>query len=148
MERTEALSLIKQHVKKVTLLNHMLATEVIMRALARELKEDEALWGLTGLVHDIDFEECKEDYSDHGKIAQKILEGKVPEETLRAILSHNWERTGVPPQSKMEVGLLAADAITGLIVAAALVKPDKKLSSVTPDSVKNAFKKKRVCSWL
>ena len=142
MDRNEAISMMKRHVKKDFLIKHMLATEAIMRALARELGKDEELWGMTGLVHDVDFEECKSDWSDHGIISQDLLKGKLPEEGLRAILAHNYEKTGVQPETELDWALLAADAITGLIVAAALVKPDKKLASVTVDSVKNAFKKK------
>ena len=142
MDRAEAIILIKQHVKKDFLIKHMLATEAILKSLARELGKDEGLWGMTGLVHDVDFEECKPDWSDHGIISLKLLEGKLAPEGLHAIQAHNYERTGVMPETDLDWALLAADAITGLIVAAALVKPDKKLASVTLDSVKNAFKKK------
>ena len=142
MERTEALALIKSHVKKDFLIKHMLATEAIMRRIARDLGKDEGLWGMTGLVHDVDLEECKPDYSDHGVISMELLEGKIPAEGLHAIQAHNYERTNVSPETDLDWALLAADAITGLIVAAALVKPDKKLASVTLDSVHNAFMKK------
>jgi predicted hydrolase (HD superfamily) len=142
MDRPEAISLIKAHVKKDFLLKHMLATEAIMKGLARELGKDEGVWAMTGLVHDVDFEECKRDWSDHGVLSMKLLEGKLEAEGLHAIQAHNYERTGVQPQSDLDWALLSADAITGLIVAATLVKPDKKLASVTVESVKNAFKKK------
>jgi predicted hydrolase (HD superfamily) len=142
MDRKEALSMINEHVKKGFLKKHMLATEVILKALAKELGKDEQEWSMTGLIHDVDFEECKEDWSDHGVISQNLLKGKVSDGCLRAILAHNYERTGTQPENDLDWALLAADAITGLIVAAALVKSDKKLSSVTVDSVKNAFKKK------
>lgn len=142
MNRTEAIGLIKQHVRKDFLFKHMLATEAILRKLAKELGKDEDLWAMTGLVHDIDFEECKQDWSDHGILCISLLEGKLSPESIHSIQAHNYERTGVQPESDLDWALLAADAITGLIVAAALVKPDKKLASVTLDSVKNAFKKK------
>lgn len=141
MNREEALGLIKEHVKGQFLMNHMLATEAIMRRAAEFLGENVEEWGMTGLLHDIDFEEIGEDYTRHGPRACEILEGKVDERILRAIKSHNWERTGVQPESKMEMALLAADAITGLIIAAALVK-GKKLSNVTTKTVKKSFKKK------
>lgn len=142
MNREDAIALIKSHVKKDFLFKHMLATEAIMRALAKRLGKDPDAWGMAGLVHDIDFEECKSDYSDHGLICISLLEGKLPPESVHAIQAHNFEHTQVQPSSDLDWALLCADAITGLIVAAALVKPDKRLASVTLDSVKNAFKKK------
>ncbi|MDD5317719.1 MAG: HDIG domain-containing protein [Candidatus ainarchaeum sp.] len=143
MDRNEAIQLIRGHVKGEFLFKHMLATEAIMRATARELGEDEEAWGMAGLCHDIDFEETKENVGEHGLIAQKHLAGKLPEASLRAIEDHSYFLRGAPePTDRMSIALLAADAITGLIIAAALVKPDKKLSSVTTESVANAFKKK------
>ena len=76
MDREEALTLIKGHVKGQFLINHMLATEAIMRGVAEFLSEDVEFWGLTGLLHDIDFEEIGEDYNKHGLRAAEILEGK------------------------------------------------------------------------
>lgn len=143
MDRAEAIELIKSHVKGEFLFKHMLAAEAIMRATAKELGEDEGAWGLAGLCHDIDFEETKENVKEHGLLAQKHLAGKLPEASLRAIENHAYFLRGAPePTDRMSISLLAADAITGLIIAAALVKPDKKLSSVTTESVANAFKKK------
>lgn len=141
MNREEALSLIKEHVTRESLINHMLATEAIMKGVADFLGEDAETWGLTGLLHDIDFEEIGEDHDRHTLRAAEILAGKVDEKILRAIKSHNWERTNVIPESKMEIALLASDAITGLIIAAAMVK-ERKLSNVTEKTVKKSFKKK------
>ncbi|MEM5814225.1 MAG: HDIG domain-containing protein [Candidatus Aenigmatarchaeota archaeon] len=141
LHREEALALIKQHVKKESLLKHMLAAEAIMRGTARVLGENGEEWGLTGLLHDIDFEEIGEDYNKHGIRGCEILEGKIDDKVLRAIKSHNYKRTGIMPQSRMEIALIASDAITGLIMAAAMVK-GKKLSNVTVDTVANSFKKK------
>lgn len=141
MDRNEAIVMIRQHVRKDTLFKHMLATEAIMRGIAEYLGKDKELWAMTGLVHDIDFEECKPDWSDHGVKCQAVLRGKVPEESLKAILAHNFEKTGVQPKADLEIALLCADALTGLIISAALVK-DKKLSNVTKDKLANVFKKK------
>jgi len=141
MNREEALVLVKEHVKGEFLIKHMLAAEAIMRGVAKFLGEDAKTWALVGLLHDIDFEEIGENYSKHGIRAAEILEGKVEDDILHAIKSHNWERTGVKPENKMEVALIAADAMTGLIIAAALVK-GKRLSNVTVDTVRKCFKKK------
>jgi len=141
MDREHALELVKEHVKKDFLIKHMLATEAIMKAAAKFLGEDVELWGLTGLLHDLDFEEIGEDYTRHGPRTCEILEGEVDHLILKAILTHNWERTNVKPESRMEIALLASDALTGLIIASALVK-GKKLSNVTAETVANSFKKK------
>lgn len=141
MDREQAIELVKEHVKKDFLIKHMLATEAIMRSTARHLGEDAELWGLTGLLHDLDFEEIGEDYTKHGPRTCEILEGKVDHLLLKAILTHNWERTGAKPESRMEIALLASDALTGLAVSAALVK-GKKLANVTVDTLDGCFKKK------
>ncbi|MCK4555734.1 MAG: HDIG domain-containing protein [Candidatus Aenigmarchaeota archaeon] len=143
MNRAESEELVKQHVKGDFLFNHMLATEAIMRASAKELGEDEELWGLCGLLHDIDYEKTKDNPVEHGVVAQEILkDADVPEEVLRAILSHNYMNPDAPERaSKMDHILVAADAMTGLIIACAMVK-EKKLSNVTDKTVKKAFKKK------
>ena len=153
MNREEALSLIKQYVTKVNLLKHMLAVEAIMKGCAEFLKEqgediDVEKWTLLGLLHDIDFEKAP-DPKVHGTVAPKILEGKVDEEIIKAIISHNFENLGVQPESKMEYCLIAADAISGLIIAAALIIPSKKLNDVKLESIDKKFKKKdfaRMCN--
>ncbi len=142
MQRDEALNLIKENVKGQFLINHMLATEAIMKKVAEKTGEDKEKWGLCGLLHDIDFEETKETPEKHGPEAVKILEGKgIDKDILQSILSHNFEHTDVMPETKMDFCLLAADAMTGLIIACAMVK-EKKLSNVTDKTIKKAFKKK------
>ena len=142
MKREEAIKLIKQNVKRENLFKHMLAVEAIMRGLARFLNEDEEKWGLTGLLHDIDFDLTEKNPKEHGLLAESILKGKVDEEIIRAIKSHNFENTGIIPRSKMEKALVAADSISGLIVACALVMPSKKLSEVKVKTIKKKFKQK------
>ncbi|RLI09873.1 phosphohydrolase [Candidatus Bathyarchaeota archaeon] len=112
-----------------------------MRALARELGEDEELWGLTGLLHDLDYEETKGDFSRHGLRSAELLEGKLPQEALHAIMAHN-DLTGVKPEGKLDLALRAADALSGLIVATALVMPNKKLAEVKLSTLRKKFKAK------
>jgi len=148
MNRQEALELIRQNVQKENLIKHMLAVEAIMKKVAEFLNEDEKKWGLVGILHDIDFEKIN-DPKEHGMISAQILQGKVDEEIIRAIKSHNFENTGVMPNSKMENCLIAADSISGLIIAIALIIPSKKLADVKVDSIKKRFKEKdfaRNCS--
>jgi len=142
LTREEALSLVNRNVKKRNIVYHMIAVEAIMRRLARYFGQDENLWGLTGLLHDVDYEKIGDDWERHGVLAGEILKDMVPEEVKRAIKAHNFERTGVNPDSRMEKALICCDSISGLLVACALVMPSKKLAEVKVKTVKKKFKDK------
>ena len=142
MERKEALESVQANVDNQNLVKHMLATEAIMRALARRLGGDEHEWGLTGLLHDIDIELTEGDMSSHSRLgADLVREMGAGEAIANAILCHN-EAHGVQPETAMEKALFCADPLTGLITAAVLVLPDKKLASLEAQSVKKRFKEK------
>ncbi len=142
MDREEALDSVKDNVENENLVKHMLATEAVMKALAKRLGEDKEEWGLTGLLHDIDVELTEGDMNNHSRLgADLVREMGASEAMARAILSHN-QAHGVPPQSKLDKALLCADPLTGLITASALVRPDKKLAGVQASSVKKRFKEK------
>jgi putative nucleotidyltransferase with HDIG domain len=142
MNREEALASVRTNVENENLVRHMLATEAIMRALARRLGEDEGEWGLTGLLHDIDVELTHGDMTSHSKLGADLVKEMGGSQAMaRAILSHN-EAHGVPLETKLDKALFCADPLTGLITAAALVRPDKKLASVEAKSVKKRFKEK------
>ena len=142
MNRQEAIDSIKENVENKNLIKHMLATEAVMRALAKRLKEDEEEWGLAGLVHDIDVELTEGDMAIHSKLgADLVREMGAGEAVVHAVLCHN-EIHGIPCESKLDKALFCADPLTGLITAAALVRPDKKLSSVEAKSVGKRFKEK------
>ncbi len=120
----------------------MLAVGAIMKASARFLGEDEDLWELTGLLHDIDYEETVNNFERHGLMAQEILKDKVPKEVVKAIKAHNYEYSGVMPESALEKGLIASDAVSGLLIACALVMPSRKIKDVKADTVNKKFKDK------
>lgn len=142
MRREDALDAIKAHVKNENLIKHMLATEAIMRSLARRLGEDEEEWGLTGLLHDIDMELTGGNMNSHSQLGADLVGELGASETMtHAILCHN-ETHNVPRETKLDKALFCADPLTGLIIAAALVRPDKKLASVEAKSVKKRFKEK------
>jgi putative nucleotidyltransferase with HDIG domain len=144
VNRERALELLKQHMAAENLRRHCLATEAIMRKLAQRLKKDEELWGLTGLVHDLDLELTRDDQSRHGLVAADMLaEEGFPPEAIQAIRTHNGEVLGISRQSDFDHALACAETITGLIVATAMVQPDKKVASVKPKSVKKRMKEKR-----
>jgi len=141
--RDEAYRLLCQHVKAPNLRKHCVATEAILRALARRLGADEDLWGITGLVHDLDFEQTADAPSEHTKATCDILAQQgFPPEALQAIREHNAEALGIPRQSRFGIALACGETITGLIVATALVMPDKKLASVKARSVLKRMRKK------
>jgi len=142
MNRKEALESVKANVGNTNLVKHMLATEVIMRALANRFGEDEEEWGLTGLLHDIDMELTGGDMSSHSKLGADLARELGASETMvHAILCHN-EAHGIPRETKLDKALFCVDTLTGLIVAVALVRPDKKLASLDVKSVKKKFKEK------
>ena len=142
MTRKEALDSVLANVENENLIKHMLATEAIMWALARRLGEDKGEWGLTGLVHDIDMELTEGDMRSHSKLGADLArELGASEAMAHAILCHN-ETHGIPLETKLDKALFCADPLTGLVIAAALVRPDKKLASVEAKSVIKRFKEK------
>lgn len=143
MSRERAWELLRTQLGQDSLLKHSLATEAIMRALARRLGEDEDLWGLTGLLHDLDFESTQDDPTRHGEESLLLLRPHgVSEEALDAIRHHNAECLGLERSKTFHHALAAAESITGLIAATALVMPDKRIASVKGSSVRKRMKKK------
>ena len=142
MTREEAFDSIKANVENKNLIKHMMATEAIMRALAKRLDEDEEEWGLTGLLHDIDVELTEEDMSSHSKLGADLArELGASEAMAHAILCHN-EAHDIPRETKLDKALFCADPLTGLITAATMVRPDKKLAGLEAKSVRKRFKEK------
>ncbi len=141
--RDLALSKIQESVHNENTIKHMLAAEAIMRALARRLGQDEDLWGLAGLFHDVDVELTNGDMSTHSRVgAQMAQELGLHPEVAQAILVHN-EAHGQPRLTLLDKALYCADPLTGLITASALVRPDRSLAGLSPDSVAKRFKEKR-----
>ena len=142
MSREEAIRLVRENVSNEKIVLHMIAVSAIMKALARRLGGDERLWELVGLLHDIDYERTRKDPKRHGLEAESILGDRVPSEVIRAIKAHNFENTGVAPESDLEKALIAADAVSGLVIASALVMPSKKLEEVRVETLERKFKQK------
>ncbi len=136
------MELLEQNVQNQNLIKHSLAVEAIMRALARRFGEDQEKWALAGLLHDIDYEKVKEDLSQHSLLGAEMLkELGLDEDICQAVKVHN-EAHGIPPQTLIEKALFVADPFTGLIVAATLVLPSKKIKDLTVENVLNRFKEK------
>jgi len=142
LSRIEALELVRKNVSKRNVIYHMIAVETIMRGLAKHLGENEDKWALLGLLHDIDYEKTETTPERHSLLAEDMLKDCVDRDIIRAIKVHNFEHTGVRPENKMEKALIAADAISGLLVACALVMPSKKLADIGVESVAKKFKDK------
>ncbi|MEK6255705.1 MAG: HDIG domain-containing protein [Chloroflexota bacterium] len=139
MKRDEALAIMNEYVKNQGLVRHMLAVEAAMRFYANKMGEDADLWGMSGILHDFDWE-IHPTLEQHPQDGAPILrERGVPEEIVRAILSHAGH-TGIPRQTTMEKALFACDEITGLITAVALVRPSKSILDVKLKSVKKKWK--------
>ena len=137
----EALSIFKEFNQSDSLLKHAYSVEGVMRYIARKTGEDEEKWGIVGLMHDVDYERFPD---QHCKKAREILaERGWPEEYMRAIVSHGWGIcSNEEPQSSMEKTLYAIDELTGLITAAALVRPSRSVSDMEAKSVMKKWKDK------
>ena len=139
--REEALTLLKTYNKNEGLIKHALAVEAVMRYCARKRGQDEQMWGVIGLVHDLDYEQFPE---QHCRKTEEILTSRNwPAQYIRAVVSHGWGIcTDVEPQSELEKVLFAVDELTGLVAATALVRPTKSVMDVKVKSVKKKWKDK------
>ena len=141
MDRAEAMDLVRSRVKNKNLVKHMLATEAVMRRLAGHFGEDKELWGLTGLLHDLDYDQTVDDFPRHGLVTAEILEDLgVDGRIIDAIKAHPGHQEA---RTNLDKALYAVDPLTGLIVAATLMHPSKKLQEVDVQFVLNRFKEKR-----
>jgi len=141
-DRAAAWRLVAENVQAAGLRRHMLAVEAAVRSYAATLGEDPEVWGLAGLLHDWDWE-------IHPTLETHVVEGTpvlrdrgVDEDVVRAILSHNEAATGVPRERPLDFALLACDEVTGLIIAAALVRPSKDVREVEVKSIKKRWKER------
>lgn len=141
--REEALVLVRSHIQNQNLVNHSLAAEAVLRVMAERLGEDQEKWGLAGLLHDLDVE-SQPDLATHTSETVTILkENGVDPEIIEAVRLHNlaaWP--GEKRTTPFHHALAAGETITGLIIAAALVNPARKLSAVKAKSVKKRYKEK------
>jgi len=136
-DRAEAVALVEGWVENEGLRRHMYAVEAVMRHYARMLGADEELWGLAGLLHDLDWEKHPD---EHPLKAVEELRGRgYPEEVLHAILAHRSDFTGVEPESQLDRYLLACDELSGLVYATCLVRPSG-IDDLTPKSVTKKLK--------
>ncbi len=146
MERSAALALMEEHLPSEALRRHSLASEAVLRALASRLGKSETeteRWGLLGLLHDLDYAETENAPERHGRRTVELLDGRgfSPEE-LAAIARHNAEMLGLERETDLDLALTCGEVVTGLITAAALVQPDRRVASVKPASAIKKMKDK------
>ena len=142
IERQSALTLLADQKTPPSLLQHALASEAIMRALAQHFGENEDIWGLTGLLHDLDYPATAENAARHGLDTAEMLAGQLPDEALTAIRAHNAEMNGAAgPASRFDYALRCGETVTGLISAAALMRPTG-MEGMEVKSIKKKMKDK------
>lgn len=142
ISREIAVKLLNDNIQNTNMIRHCLASEAVLRALAERLGEDRDEWGLAGLLHDVDVEITQADPHLHGPYAAGMLGGLLPPEAVDAIVMHNERATGKERTTVFQHALAAGETITGLIMATAMVYPDKKLASVKPKSITKRMKEK------
>lgn len=141
MDRDDALRLVHEKVSNRNIVKHMIAAEAAMRTVARRLGEDEEVWALAGLLHDLDYELTKDEPERHGPTTVEMLRDvDLPPGVADAILAHNKHKGADTP---LEKALLAVDPTTGLVVAAALMHPEKSLAACDVDFLMRRFREKR-----
>ena len=142
--REQAFELVKKYNKEESHIHHAIAVENTMRHFAKLYNEDPDLWGVVGLLHDIDWEQTTQTPEKHCHLALEILrDAGVDEDIIRAVQSHGFEIcTDVEPLTNMEKTLFTIDELTGLIITAGLVRPSKSLSDLELKSVKKKWKDK------
>ncbi|MGE5417529.1 MAG: HD domain-containing protein [Acidobacteriota bacterium] len=142
MERQEAVTLLKKHLKNKNLFKHCLAVEAIMREIALQFDDDVEKFGLAGLLHDIDYDITFENLEIHSQVGSEILkEAGLPDDIVYAVKVHN-ELHGLPRITLMDKALYAADPVSGFVIAGALIKPDKSLFAIDVDFLVNRYKEK------
>lgn len=143
MNREQAYDLLQKKISNQNIIKHSLAVEECLKELARHFKEDEEKWGIAGLLHDYDYFEMMKSPEKHGLVAAEELEKLgLDKEITQAIRAHN-EQNGTERISRLDKAIHCVDPMTGLIVAAVLILPNKKISELTIESILNRFKEKR-----
>ena len=145
--REDALNLLKTYNQSESLIKHALAVEGVMRYMAKKYGEDEEVWGVVGLIHDLDYEKFPDQHCQ--KTEEILRENNWPDDLIRAVVSHGWGIcTDVKPQTNMEKVLFAIDELTGLVVTSALVRPTKSVMDMKAKSVKKKWKDKRFAAGV
>ncbi len=137
--REEALELLHEYNKTDNLRKHAYSVEAVMRYIARKYGENEDMWGVIGLIHDLDYEQFPQEHCT--KTREILEEHGWPSEYIRAVVSHGWGIcSDVKPETRLEMTLYTIDELTGLVAASAMVRPSKSVLDLTVKSVKKKWK--------
>ncbi|MBE9566635.1 MAG: HDIG domain-containing protein [Proteobacteria bacterium] len=140
MDRDTALNLLTSNVKTKNLVKHCLACEAVLGALAKHFGEDEHTWRLAGLLHDVDYDQTANSPDEHARVGAELLkEAGLDSDIIHAVLAHADK---APRESRLDKALWCIDPLTGLIVAGALIRPEKKLAAIDTQFVLNRMKEK------
>lgn len=142
ISRENAIEFLNQHIQNANMIKHCLASEAVLRAIALKLDMNQDVWAMAGLLHDIDVEITSGDPMRHGPYSTVMLDGMLPAEAIDAIVMHNEMATGKARTTVFQHALAAGETITGLIMATAMVYPDRKLASVKTKSITKRMKEK------
>ena len=145
--REDAFKLLTEYNQSESLIKHALAVEGVMRHFARLKGQDEELWGLIGLIHDLDYERYPDQHCT--KTAEILEAHQWPQDHIRAVVSHGWGIcSDVQPESDLEKVLYAVDELTGLVATSALVRPSRSVLDLTAKSVQKKWKDKRFAAGV
>jgi len=139
IDRENALKIVREHVQNESLVRHMLAVEAAMRFYANQLRGDQERWGITGLLHDFDWE-IHPDLNTHPMDGVPILRARGVDEEMLADIQSHADHTGIPRDTPLRKALAACDELTGLITATALVRPSRSIQDVKVSSVRKKWK--------
>jgi hypothetical protein len=141
MTRNKALEILKGKIERENLIRHSLAVEAVMRALAKHFGEDEEIWGIAGLLHDLDLAETEKNRTRHGILTEEWLkDSDLPKEVFNIIKAHNSDILKISRNTLAEKAIFGVDPLTGLITAASYLMPDKKISLLKAKSILKRFK--------
>lgn len=149
INRDQAYQILTKYLTNKNLLKHSLAAEATMKALYKKITPpneynptEEEKWGITGLLHDADYELAKNQPEIHGLLLFEKEPNKIPPDIAHAIKAHNYQYTKILPETNLDWAIATCDQLTGLVVAAALIHPEKKLAPLTPDFILKRFNEK------
>jgi predicted hydrolase (HD superfamily) len=127
ISREEALALVRKYIRDQELFRNSLAVEALLKELAKKLQKDEELWGLVGLLHNLDYEYTNTDPEKRGRLSSQLLEGILPEDAINAIKANNYIYTSCIPTTTLDKTLITAEATTGFIFASTQAVPSKNI---------------------
>ncbi len=139
LSRDEAIELVKKYLKDVNLRKNSIIAEALLREVARILGKDEEIWGLTGLLHNLDYDYTRENPEKRGNLSANLLENLLPEQSINAIKANNYMHTDYIPVTSLDKSLISIAEVTGFVITVAQSTPSKQLSDVDSNTLLSKF---------